>query len=608
MPLILPDNLISEEDLKKNRIFTMESDRAISQEIRPIKIAIVNLMPKKEETELQFLRMLSNTALQIQVDFIRMETYTPTNASQEYLEKFYKTYSDIKDEKYDAMIITGAPVEGLDFKNIKYWEELEEIFEYAKTNVYSTMFVCWAAQAALYYYYGIERQSAGKKIFGIYPEEKLVDDKLLQGFDDEFYIPQSRYNCIGREVLDSHEDIKVVASRDDIGVSLARSNDNRFVFSFGHWEYDADTLHKEYLRDLKRGLATDLPYNYYRNDNPEDKILVKWRSAGNLFFSNWLNYCVYQETPFDIEKIQSKKVSKFGGSSLADANQFNRVRDIIHSEEDRKLVVVSAPGKRYDEDIKVTDVLIDINKIKTENGDLEKLIKRLERELEVGQEKLEANLETFQTRFEDIVRSLRLGEDLLEDLGGVREEIKRSKNEDFVLSRGEYLNARIMAEFLDYKFVDSKDLIFFDSYGELDEEKTYASIKDLLEDEEKVVVPGFYGSGSDGQIKTFERGGSDITGSLLASALNSAVYENWTDVSGVMTADPRLDASATTIPNLSYQELLEIGLGGAGVYQVDAIKPVMDKNIPIEILNTNEPASTGTRVENRGDDKDDKKD
>lgn len=612
MPVILKENLISKEDLEKNAIFTMEEGRAASQEIRPIRIAIVNLMPKKKETELQFLRMLSNTALQIKVDFIRMETYTSKNTDPKYLEEFYKTYSEIKDEKYDAMIITGAPLEGLDFEEIKYWKELEEIFEFARTNVYSTMFICWAAQAALYYYYGLEKVNLDKKIFGIYPQEKQVDDRLLDGFDDEYYIPHSRYSYIEEGRLDGYEDIKVLASREDIGVSLAKTQDERFIFSLGHWEYDDETIHKEYLRDKKAGLSTSPAYNYYRNDDSQDRILVRWRSAANLFFSNWLNYSVYQETPYDIEEIETRKVAKFGGSSLADAGQFSRVRDIIYSSTDRKLVVVSAPGRRHDGDSKVTDVLIDIDASKDREKDLEELIRRLEGDLEETRESLEGDFELFKKRFENIVDELDFEDDvkkeLQADIEGVIEEIEDSDSRDFILSRGEYLNAKIMSHYLDYRFVDSKDLIYFDGYGRLDEEKTYESIRSLIEKEDQVVVPGFYGSDAEGGIKTFERGGSDITGSLLAGALNSKLYENWTDVDGVMTADPRLDKTAKTIPNLSYEELLEIGLAGAGVYQVDAIRSLMDKNIPIEILNTNQPGNTGTRVGKKGDDKDGKED
>lgn len=308
MPLIIPKDLIGEEVLKKEKIFIMNEERATTQDIRPLQVAIVNLMPKKEETEVQFLRMLTNTALQIKIDLVRMDSYTGKNTSSLHLNKFYKTYDEIKDKKYDAMIITGAPIETLPYKDIKYWEELKTIFEFAKSNVFSTMFICWSAQAALYYYYGIESHPVNDKIFGVYNYNILDDSNLLRGFDDEFFIPNSRHTYVKKEDLARINDIKILASRQDTGVALASSKDDRFVFNFGHWEYDRDTLEGEFLRDRSKGLAIDPPINYYLDNNPEKDIQVKWRSSANLFFSNWLNYCVYQETPYYLEKLQKKNI------------------------------------------------------------------------------------------------------------------------------------------------------------------------------------------------------------------------------------------------------------------------------------------------------------
>lgn len=308
MPLILPEGLINPEALKYEKIFTMDQSRADSQDIRPLKIAIVNLMPKKEETELQLLRMLSNTALQMDISLIHMGSYESKNTSSSHLEKFYKTYDQIKSQKFDAMIITGAPVERLEYEEIIYWPELKDIFEFARNNVFSTMFICWSAQAALHYFYGIGNNLKEDKIFGIYDYENIQNNMLTKGFDDIYSIPQSRYTYVSEKEVAKINDIEIIASRKDTGLAVGATKDYRFVFSFGHWEYDRETLHNEYLRDLIKEETINIPVNYYKNDNPNNDIIVNWRSAGNLFFSNWINYCVYQETPFNIEKIQRKKI------------------------------------------------------------------------------------------------------------------------------------------------------------------------------------------------------------------------------------------------------------------------------------------------------------
>lgn len=596
MPLIIPKDLIVEEVLERENIFTMRDSSAKEQDIRPLSIAIVNLMPKKEETELQLLRMLSNTALQINIDLVRMESYNPANSDLKRLRAFYKTYEDIKHKKYDAMIITGAPIETIAYEKIKYWEELKTIFEFAKENVYSTMFICWSAQAALYHYYKIDHKVADGKIFGVFEFDKLKDNKIVKGFDDTFLVPTSRHTYVKAEDLEDIEDLEVLAARPDTGVSLATTKDNRFVFNFGHWEYDKDTLHSEYIRDISQGKKIAPPQNYYEDNDPKKEIKIRWRSAGNLFFSNWLNYCVYQETPFAIETIEGKSVSKFGGSSLKDAGQFAKVKKIIFSKEDRDVIVVSAPGRRFKEDTKVTDELISLSDKNSKIEDLEKIIKSLEEELGVQRAYRDTQLEKIEKRFSDIAEDLKLEEFWDDELKFVFDQIKNSNNKDFIVSRGEFLNAKLLSKYLDYDFVDAKDIIIFDEEGQVDLKKSREAIRIHIGDNQKAVVPGFYGSDNNGDIVTFTRGGSDYTGSLIAYALDSKVYENWTDVNGIMTSDPNKDPNAKTIDKLNFKELKEIIDKGAQVYQGDAIKPVEEKNIMIKILNTNNPRNHGTVI------------
>ena len=596
MPLIIPKDLIVEEVLERENIFTMRDSSAKEQDIRPLSIAIVNLMPKKEETELQLLRMLSNTALQINIDLVRMESYNPANSDLKRLRAFYKTYEDIKHKKYDAMIITGAPIETIAYEEIKYWDELKTIFEFAKENVYSTMFICWSAQAALYHYYKIDHKVADGKIFGVFEFDKLKDNKIVKGFDDTFLVPTSRHTYVKAEDLEDIEDLEVLAARPDTGVSLATTKDNRFVFNFGHWEYDKDTLHSEYIRDISQGKKIAPPQNYYEDNDPKKEIKIRWRSAGNLFFSNWLNYCVYQETPFAIETIEGKSVSKFGGSSLKDAGQFAKVKKIIFSKEDRDVIVVSAPGRRFKEDTKVTDELISLSDKNSKIEDLEKIIKSLEEELAAQRAYRDTQLEKVEKRFSEIAEDLKLEKFWDEELKFVFDQIKNSNNKDFIVSRGEFLNAKLLSKYLDYDFIDAKDIIIFDEEGQVDLEKSREAIRNHIVENQKAVVPGFYGSDKNGDIVTFTRGGSDYTGSLIAYALDSKVYENWTDVNGIMTSDPNKDPEAKTIDKLNFKELKEIIDKGAQVYQGDAIRPVEEKNITIKILNTNNPRNHGTVI------------
>ena len=595
MPLIIPKDLISESVLKEEKIFTMDQERADSQDIRPLKIAIVNLMPKKEETELQLIRVLSNTALQINIDLVRMRSHNPKNTSHKHLEKFYKTFDEIKNTKYDAMIFTGAPVELLDYEKIKYWSELKEIFDFAKENVFSTMFICWSAQAALYHYYGIKNDFVDKKIFGVYDFEKLQDDKLVKGFDDVFSVPQSRWTYVDEKEVEKHKDLKIISSRPDTGVGIVTTKDNRLIFSFGHWEYDRDTLHNEYIRDLAKNKDIQIPKNYYFDDDINNKIMMKWKAAGNLFFSNWINYCVYQETPYNIENIKIKNVAKFGGSSLSDSSQFTKVKNIVNDEK-RDVIVVSAPGKRDIRDFKVTDKLLDIYEYKSQINLLEDSLKEIKKQIKDTRKHLEKTNKQAKDRFEEIALELKLDKKTNTDIDITFDDIYDSDSKDFILSRGEYLNAKLMAKYLDYKFLDAKDLIFLDKDGKLDKEKTYKKIRENIKKGEKVVVPGFYARDNKGRIVTFARGGSDYTGSIIAGALDAEVYENWTDVDGIMTDDPNKNKNAKKYNNLSYTELDQIIDSGARVYQKDAIEPVRDKNITIRVLNTNNPEGSGTEI------------
>jgi len=302
MPVIIPKNLISRPTLDSENIFTMDTTRAESQDIRPLKIGIVNLMPTKEKTEIQLLRLLSNTPLQIEVDLIDMESYK-SNHYQEHLEKFYTTYEKIKNKKYDGLIITGAPLEQKSYNEIKYWKELTKIFDFAKTNVFSTLFICWGAIAALDYYYDVEIDLLDKKLFEVHEYYKETDDKLLLGFDDVFYLPNSRYKTIREEEVAKVSDLIGLVGDKDMGSTIIKSKDDKFVFNLNHLEYDKETLDEEYRRDMKNGLDTPPAKHYYLDDDPNKKILQRWKSSGYIFFNNWLNYYVYQTTPYNSDEI-----------------------------------------------------------------------------------------------------------------------------------------------------------------------------------------------------------------------------------------------------------------------------------------------------------------
>lgn len=305
MPIKIPNNLPAVKTLEGENIFVMTETRAITQDIRPLRILILNLMPKKIETETQFSRLLGNSPLQVELELIHTKSHQSKNVAEEHLLAFYKTFDEVKNRKFDGMIITGAPVEHLPFEEVEYWAELCEIMEWSKTHVHSTLHVCWGAQAGLYYHYGIQKQSVPSKLFGVFPHTVEYKNSILfRGFDDVFMVPQSRHTTVMREDIEKVEGLKILASSEQTGVYAVSSKNRRQFFITGHSEYDADTLKNEYLRDLSQGKPIAVPENYFPNDDPTQPPLVSWRGHAHLLFSNWLNYFVYQSTPYDVEKVQ----------------------------------------------------------------------------------------------------------------------------------------------------------------------------------------------------------------------------------------------------------------------------------------------------------------
>lgn len=304
MPIKIADKLPATKQLEKENIFVMTEKRAARQDIRPLKIAIINLMPEKIKTETQLLRLLSNTPLQVEVDLIQMSTHISKNTSEEHLSTFYKEFSDIKNSKYDGMIITGAPVENIDFEDVDYWAELSEIMEWSKTHVTSTFHICWAAQAGLYYHYGIPKYPLPQKCSGVFKHKvKRSTAKLVRGFDSTFFAPHSRHTEVLAEDINKISDLEILAESPEAGVYIVTTKKGRQIFVTGHSEYDEDTLKNEYFRDLDKGMNPVIPANYFTNDDPKKKPLVRWRSHAHLLFSNWLNYFVYQITPYNIDEI-----------------------------------------------------------------------------------------------------------------------------------------------------------------------------------------------------------------------------------------------------------------------------------------------------------------
>lgn len=304
MPLRLPDGLPAIDYLKDENIFVLGSQRANSQDIRPLRIAILNLMPLKITTETDLVRVLSNTPLQVDIHLMKVSAHTSKNTPAEHMRAFYRPFEEMRHEKFDGLIITGAPVEHLDFEQVNYWHEITEIFTWARTHVTSTLYICWAAQAGLYYHHGVPKYPLEKKMFGIFPQTPLCPQlPLFRGFDDEFYMPHSRHTEVRRHDILAAPGLALVAESAESGVCMAMARGGREIFITGHAEYSPLTLDTEYRRDLAKGLPIDMPLHYYRHDRPELGPLVTWRSHANLLFSNWLNYYVYQETPFRIDDI-----------------------------------------------------------------------------------------------------------------------------------------------------------------------------------------------------------------------------------------------------------------------------------------------------------------
>lgn len=307
MPIRIPDQLPAQDVLLGENIFTMDSDRAANQDIRPLEVGILNLMPNKIETEVQLLRLLSNTPLQINVDLIRIDNQAPKNTPQSHMDSFYHDFSQVADKKYDGLIVTGAPLAHLDYEKVKYWDTMKTILEWAQRHVQSTLYLCWAAHAAMYHFYGIQRRLRDEKFSGVY-EHKVLDpnNELLRGFDPFFYAPHSRYGHIDVNQYNSVDGLNVVAQSDTVGAYVVASEDKRMVFVTGHPEYDPETLHDEFVRDTEAGQSPAVPVNYYPDDDPTQSPLVRWRSHGSLLFTNWLNYYVYQTTPYDLEQLAAK--------------------------------------------------------------------------------------------------------------------------------------------------------------------------------------------------------------------------------------------------------------------------------------------------------------
>lgn len=299
MPIVIPKDIPAYSKLLHENIFVMNDERAFTQDIRPLEIAILNLMPTKVETETQFMRLLSNSPLQVNITLINTKTYKSKNTEAEYLDKFYKNFDDIKDKHFDGMIITGAPVETMAFEDVKYWDELKMIFDFADQNVTSTIYICWGAQAALYYHYGIQKTELPEKVFGVFPHtrDRRLHEPLFKGIDDVFYIPHSRHTTVNIEDVKRVDDLVVLSETEFTGLSIAKSKDNKKIFLTGHMEYDRNTLKAEYERDLNKGLPIKPPANYF-TDSSNTKVKLSWTSTANLFYTNWLNYYVYQVTPF----------------------------------------------------------------------------------------------------------------------------------------------------------------------------------------------------------------------------------------------------------------------------------------------------------------------
>lgn len=310
MPIKIPNNLPATKVLNDENIFVITEHRAITQDIRPLHILILNLMPTKIVTETQLARILGNTPLQVELDFLQTATHKSTHTSEEHMIAFYKTFDEIKDRRFDGMVITGAPVENLEFEQVNYWDELCEIMEWSKTHVTSTFHICWGAQAGLYYHYGIKKKPLEKKLFGVFEHSiEYKNSILFRGVDDVFYAPHSRYTTVERADVEAHPELRILATSEKAGIYAISTDKGKQIFITGHSEYDADTLKKEYFRDKNAGIDIDIPYNYFPEDDDTKEPKNIWRSHANLLYSNWLNYYVYQTTPYDINDINGEETT-----------------------------------------------------------------------------------------------------------------------------------------------------------------------------------------------------------------------------------------------------------------------------------------------------------
>ena len=320
MPIKIPNDLPAVKTLQDENIFVMTETRAMSQDIRPLRILILNLMPKKIETETQLSRLLGNTPLQVDLTLIRTSTHQSKNTPEEHLLAFYKTFEDVKEQYFDGMIITGAPVEHMEFEEVEYWEELCAIMEWTKTHVHSTFHICWGAQAALYYHFGVQKIPLPEKMFGVFPHTVEYKKSILfRGFDDIFYVPHSRHTSVRREDIEQHRELRILASSEQAGIYAVSTKHGKQIFITGHSEYDALTLQAEYLRDVSQGKPIRVPDNYYPDDDPNQAPIVRWRAHANLIYSNWLNYFVYQTTPYDVQKISTPPANEREDSLEQDA-------------------------------------------------------------------------------------------------------------------------------------------------------------------------------------------------------------------------------------------------------------------------------------------------
>ena len=599
MPIKVPNDLPAVETLTNENVFVMTDTRAMTQDIRPLQILILNLMPTKIDTETQLTRLLGNTPLQVELDLLQTSTHKSHVTSEEHMLAFYKTFDDVKGNYYDGMIITGAPIEQMEFEEVEYWDELCEIMEWTKTHVHSTFHICWGAQAGLYYHYGIKKHPLPEKLSGVFLHHLDYNRGMLfRGFDDEFYVPHSRNTTVLREDIEAVPDLKIIASSDKAGVFAVKSEKYRQIFITGHSEYDADTLLKEYMRDKKAGINPHVPDNYFPNDDDTKPPVVRWRSCANLLYSNWLNYFVYQSTPYDISRISEEdltpaeeihaksKVAKFGGTSLADADRIRQAAEIIKADKALNYVVASAPGKLSSREKKITDVLIDAH----EKYESSKDVRALDRALK-----------KVQGRFQEIAGGLGVDIDLDAEFKAIKGRYVGTHNRDYLVSRGEYLNARILAAYLGYDFIDAAQVIFFNEYAEFEKEATYEKLSEELKKHEHAVIPGFYGMNPYGLEVTFPRGGSDISGAIVAAACGADVYENWTDVPGFMMADPKVVKDPLVVPVVSYEEIRELSLMGAEVVHEDAVTPVREVGVPIHIRSTMSPDEKGTMIVKNAD-------